>query len=131
MKSKYISARALQLDDILPIIATDVINTKLIRPELSNLIVGTLDYSNSETNFNRLETHIQQTIDQNAYYRFTTLNFLEFSTTSCIWLDKEYDTDNHFALNQMDSAYSKIYSESKKTTCSIVPVFTVSKSVFE
>lgn len=131
MKSKYISARALQLDDILPIIATDVLNTKIIRPGLSNLIVGTLDYSSTLDNSNRLETHIQQTIDQNAYYRFTTLNFLEFSTTSCIWLDREYNTDNHFALNQLDSAYSKVYGESKQTKCSLVPVFTVSKSVFE
>ena len=131
MTSKYISARALKLEDILPIISTDVLNTKLIRPGLSNLIVGTLDYSSTLDNSNRLETHIQQTIDQNAYYRFTTLNFLEFSTNKCIWLDKEYGTNNHFALNQLDSAYSKIYGETKTTTCSIIPVFTVSKSIFE
>lgn len=118
----YQTARALALKDILPIVSKDVVDTVIMSDSLSNIVVGYLDYEN------RLENHIKNTILINGTYRFTTLNFTYFKTSSCVWLNNEYGTDTKFALNKLDETYSKLYAESNYATCLQVPVFEVSKN---
>ena len=116
------STRPLEVEDILPIVSKDVINTLLIRPNISNEIVGYLDYGD------RLTTHINKTISYKGYYKFLNEKFPYFTTTKCYWLSTEYDESHQFALKKIDEEYSKIYNEEKNTSCSVIPVAEVSKS---
>lgn len=117
-----VTARGLRAEDILTIISKDVINTILVRPNISNEIVGYLDFDN------RMEEHLKKTVSYNGYYRFINENFPYFVSSKCYWLDTDYDSSYQFALVKVDDTYSKIYNESKTSTCSIVPVVEVSKS---
>lgn len=127
--AKYKSASPLKVEDILPIVSKDVLNTIIISPSFSNEIVGTLDYKNQvDTYDNRLEANIAKTISRNGTYRFTTLNFMYFSTNKCIWLNTNYGDNGLFALNKIDDTYSKIYNENSTQKCLVVPTFKLSKS---
>jgi len=116
------STRPLSVEDILPVVSKDVINTLLIRPNISNEIVGYLDYGD------RLTKHIERTISYQGYYKFENADFPYFVTSKCYWLSTKYDDTHQFALSKMDETYSKIYNENKTTTCSVVPVAEVSKA---
>ena len=118
---KYPSARLLKVDDLLPIISKDVLNSIVLYPEYSNKIIGNLNY------VGRVESSINHTVDNGGIYRFTTFDYMYLSTDKCIWLDTEYKDNQQFALNKLDATYSKIYNENKDTTCNLIPVFKVTK----
>ena len=118
---KYPSARLLKVEDLLPIISKDVLNSIVLYPEYSNKIIGNLNY------VGRVESSINHTVDNGGIYRFTTFDYMYLSTDKCIWLDTEYKDNQQFALNKLDATYSKIYNENKDTTCNLIPVFKVTK----
>lgn len=122
IKTKYkTSTKALQVEDILPVVSKDINDTITIRPELSPKVVGYLDYGN------RISTHINETISTNGIYRYKTLKFPYLTTSSCIWLDTNYNETTQFAMAKLDNDYTKLYNEQKTQSCSIVPLFEVSK----
>ena len=122
IKTKYkASTKALQVEDILPVVSKDINDTITIRPGLSPQIVGYLDYGQRVTN------HIAQTIGFNGIYRYKTLNFPYLTTSSCIWLDTAYNETSQFALAKLDDEYTKLYNESINSSCVVVPVFEVAK----
>lgn len=116
------SARPLEVKDILPVVSSDVVDTVLVRPNISNEVVGYLDYGD------RLNAHISKTISYQGYYKFLNEKFPYFVSSKCYWLSTSYDDTHQFALQKMDDTYSKLYNEVKSTSCSIVPVVEVSKS---
>ncbi len=113
--------RGLKVEDILPIISKDVTYTTLMRPPISNEIVGNLSYGT------RLNDYITSTINQNGFYRFLNEKFPYLVSTKCYWLDTNYNDSYKFALTKVDNEYSKVYNESKETTCSVIPVAIVDK----
>ena len=117
----YPRARLLKVEDILPIVSKDVLNTIIIYPKLSNEIVGTLKYED------KTKKYISETVEKSGIYRFTSLKYMYFKTSKCIWLDTEYKDDQIFALNELDDTYSKIYNESKEANCNLIPVFKITK----
>ena len=119
--SEKASTKALQVEDILPVVSKDINDTITIRPGLSPQIVGYLDYGQRVTN------HIAQTIGFNGIYRYKTLNFPYLTTSSCIWLDTAYNETSQFALAKLDDEYTKLYNESINSSCVVVPVFEVAK----
>lgn len=119
------SARALKVEDILPVVSKDINETIIIRPTLSPQVVGYLDYGE------RIKEHIASTIGYKGIYRYKTLNFPYLTSQSCIWLDTAYDETTQFALAKLDSDYTKLYNEVKTQSCSIVPLFEVSKETLK
>ena len=117
-----VTTRPLGVEDILPIISKDVVDTLLIRPNISNEVVGYLDYGD------RLYAHLNKTISYEGYYKFLNDKFPYFVTSKCYWLSTAYNDTYQFALQKMDDTYSKVYNESKNTSCSVVPVVEVSKA---
>lgn len=115
----------LKVEDILPIISNDITSSIIMRPNLSNEVIGYLNYGT------RLEEQINKVITYNGNYRFTNTTYPYFSTTKCYWLNTTYNDTKQFALKKMDETYSKIYGEDKTTECSIVPVLEVSKKNLE
>ena len=121
--TNYPTGKLLDAKHILPIISKDVLNTIIITPNYSNEIVGILDYGE------RKQASIDRTVSRNGTYRFTTLDYLYFSTSKCIWLNTKYGKDNLFALNKLDNTYSKLYKESNEQKCEIIPIFEVNKGI--
>ena len=117
-----VSTRKLQIDDILKIISKDINNSLIIREELSDAIIGYLNYEN------RIENIIQQTIPYNGYYSFLNAEYQYLVTSKCYWLNKEYSATQGFALTKIDDEKTKIYGEQNDISCSVVPVIIAPKT---
>ena len=117
-----VSTRPLVVQDLLNIISNDVIDSKLIRNNLSDVIIGNLNYQN------RMDTMINNTINYNGYFSFNNQRFSDLSSTRCYWIDSQYGTDKAFALEKVNDTTSRIYGNDINNSCSIIPVIIVSKS---
>ena len=117
-----VSTRSLTVEDLLKIISTDVVNSKIISPNLSDVIIGNLNYQN------RLNTIINDTINRNGYFIFNNQRFNDLSSTKCYWLDSEYGSEKAFAFEKIDDTTSQIYGNEKTNSCSVIPVIIVAKA---
>ena len=116
-----VNVRELQIDDILKIISKDVNKSIMIREELSDSIIGYLNYGN------RIDDIINKTTPYNGHYSFLNEEYEYLETKKCYWLNKEYDDKKAFALTKKDEETSKIYGEEKLTSCSVAPVIIAPK----
>ena len=117
-----VSNRALLADDVLKVISTDITNSLLIRDTLSDSIIGNLLYTG------RMNTEINRAVSGIGYFKFIKENYLYLTSTNCYWTSTEYDTNNGFAVIDIDTINSKLYSEAKTTSCNVVPVLIVDKT---
>ena len=117
-----VSTRALKLEDILNIVSNNVESSYLVRDNLSDVIIGKLDYNDR---FNEI---VNKAINSNGYFKFSNQAYPYLTTSKCYWLNNEYNTDKAFALVKMDENNSKIYGEVKTNECSVVPVLEVAKA---
>ena len=117
-----VSTRALKLEDVLNIVSNNVESSYLVRDNLSDVIIGKLDYNDR---FNEI---VNKAINSNGYFKFSNQAYPYLTTSKCYWLNNEYNTDKAFALVKMDENNSKIYGEFKTNECSIVPVLEVAKA---
>lgn len=120
-----VSTRSLKIEDILSIISNDVESSYLVRDNLSDVIIGKLDFED------RFTQELNKMIDSNGYYKFSNLAFPYFSTSKCYWIDNDYNQNKAFALVKIDENNSKIYGELKTNECNVVPVLEVSKANLE
>ena len=116
-----VQSRGLTVNDILPIISRDIVNTVMMRPPKSNEIIGYLNYGN------RVNDYISSTIQENGYYRYLNEQFPYLVSSKCYWLQTEYG-NTKFALTKVDAEYSKIYNAPSNTECSVIPIVTISKA---
>ena len=117
-----VSTRALKLEDILNIVSNNIESSYLVRDNLSDVIIGKLDYND------RFNAIVNKAINSNGYFKFSNQAFPYFTTSKCYWINNEYNTDKAFALVKMDENNSKIYGEVKTNECSVVPVLEVAKA---
>lgn len=117
-----VNTRPLLVEDLLKIVSTDVLNSVLIRENISNLIIGNLTYGN------RMEEEISKAVGYNGYYHFNNGKFGFLSTTNCYWTNSIYNTDNSFAVKISDENNTKIYGEVNTSSCNIVPVILANKA---
>jgi hypothetical protein len=117
-----VTNRALEVDDALNIISLDIINSLLVRENISDSIIGNLSYDN------RIITEKTKAITYNGYYKYLNESFNYLSSSTCYWTNTEYDASNGFALKEIDTTYSKLYNEPKTTSCKVVPVIIVNKT---
>ena len=110
------------ITDLLKPISKDILNSYIIRDNLSDTIIGKLN------NDDRINSIINLTKSSNGYFKFLNGKYNYLVTSKCYWLNNEYDTNSAFALTKIDSTNSKIYGEVKTSTCSIVPVIIASKT---
>ena len=117
------TTRALKVEDILKIISRDVTNSYLVRPNLSDSIVGLLSEGT------RMSDLINNTINSNGYIKFDNQKFTYFNSAKCYWFKDNYGAKG-FALGNIDSTNSKIYGENNDSTtkCSVVPIIIASKA---
>jgi len=117
-----VDTRALQAQDILKIISTDITNSFLIRNNISDVIIGSLKYNN------RMTSDISRVINSSGYYRFINEKFDFLSSNNCYWTKSEYNSNYGFAVKKTDDLTSNLYNETKESTCNIIPVIIASKS---
>jgi hypothetical protein len=117
-----VNTRSLTVEDLLKVVSTDIINSFLIRDNLSDTIIGNLNYNN------RMNTEITRAVSYNGYYDFLNVEFSYFFADNCYWTNSEYDVINGFAVKKIDGNNSKIYSEAKTSNCNVVPVILANKS---
>ena len=116
-----VETRKLQIDDILKIISKDISNSLIKREEVSDAILGYMNYGN------RINNIISKTVPYNGYYTFLNTEYSYLATNKCYWLNKEYKDTKVFALTKIDDEISKVYGEEKNKECSVVPVIIVPK----
>lgn len=117
-----VNKRALVVGDLLNIASNDVVSSVLSRENISDLVIGNLNYQG------RMTTEINRAINYNGYFKFLSQNYPYFISSSCYWTNTEYDTNNSFAVKVNGELESKIYKELKETTCKVVPVIIANKS---
>lgn len=128
--------RPLNISDLLNVISTDIIDSVLVRENLSDKVIGNLKFDNGIES--RLDKELNKITDSNQKYKFLNYRFLNekfpfLVSSKCYWINTEYDSENVFALTKIDDTYSKIYKESKakEDGCEVVPVIIASKSLLE
>lgn len=119
-----VDTRELKVTDILSIISTDVMNSWLVRDELSNALIGNLEYGD------RIDTEISKAIHYDGYYIFNNSKFKFLSLNSCYWTNSSYNNEKGFGIVRLDEEYTKLEGFSKDTSCYIVPVIIASKDKF-
>lgn len=116
-----VNLRAATVEDILRPISKDVVNSVMVRDNLSDEIIGNLNDPN------RLTTEINKLISYNGYFKYLNSKFPYLASNKCYWLKSDYQ-DGAFAFIKIDDDYSKIYKEDVSTSCTILPIIEVSKS---
>ncbi len=119
-----VARRALELNDLLPLISTDIENSYITKELYSDIVIGNLSYGN------RLDTLIQDTIIYGGNYEFLNDSFPILQPNSCVWTVTEFDVSSTYALNIGDNDVSTIESTLDTTQCKIVPVIMVNKNRF-
>ena len=120
-----VTVRKLKLEDILPIISTDVTKSFLVRPNLSDDLIGYMK------NSNRITEIIAKVKNYNGYFKFDSTRFNFLSSSICYFTNDEYNENSVFAVKRVDDNTANIYSESKTNTCNVIPVLVVDKSIIE
>lgn len=117
-----VPTRDLKVNDLLNIVSTDVLDSLLVRDNLSDSIIGKLDYGT------RLNTELQKLISYNGYYKFNGTKFSYLSSNKCYWINNEYNTSKGFAITKINDLETKIYGEDKTRECSTIPIIVASKN---
>lgn len=113
--------RTLKVKDLLNIISNDISNSFLSRDNLSDSIIGNLNYTGS------YERELEKVKQKNGYYKFANTSYMYLATNKCYWIDDEYDALNGFALTKIDEDNSKIFGLDKISECSYIPVIIANK----
>lgn len=116
-----VNLRAATVEDILRPISKDVVNSVMVRDNLSDEIIGNLNDPN------RLTSEINKLISYNGYFKYSNSKFPYLASNKCYWVKSDYQ-DGAFAFIKIDDDYSKIYKEDVSTSCTILPIIEVSKS---
>ena len=116
-----VNLRAATVEDILRPISKDVVNSVMVRDNLSDEIIGNLNDPN------RLTSEINKLISYNGYFKYLNSKFPYLASNKCYWVKSDYQ-DGAFAFIKIDDDYSKIYKEDVSTSCTILPIIEVSKS---
>lgn len=121
--SDSINIGGLSAINVLKHISEDVVNSKLVAPNLSDMIIGESNY------LNRADEKLKSLPLLNGHYEFSNLSFDYLNSSNCYWTNTEYDSNRAYAVKRVDSNISKLYPEDKNTLCSIVPTISVSKDL--
>lgn len=114
----------LKLENILNFISQDINNTYLIRENLSDRIVGYIEYNN------RFEKYLNNIVKPyNSYFKYDDTKYNFLSSNKCYWINTEYDELKAFALVKDPEKGSIITPYEKSNTCSAVPIIKLSKEI--
>ena len=118
------NTRLLNIEDILNVVSRDLKDSVLVRPNVSDLVIGNLSYDG------RLEKVLLKATNNQGYFKFLN-KFAYFYSSDCYWLNNEYNTNNSFGVEILDQNSMRIGDIAKTETCKFVPVIIANKPVKE
>ncbi len=116
-----VNRRSLKLEDILSVISKDISNSVIKKENMSDIVIGNLSYND------RVTTEINELIAYEGYYSYSNIKYDYLQSSSCIWLENEYDLENAFSFKQLNAEYSTITKTNKNVNCRVVPVIEATK----
>ncbi len=116
------NVRGLSASELLVAISKDVENTKLIRPDLSDTIVGNVAYQN------RSNEILTRAITYNGHFTFDSYLYDYFSSVNCYWTDTTYNFNYGYGVESINDSTSKLGPIDKDTSCRVVPVIEATKA---
>lgn len=119
-KSWNVTTQILSVSDVLKVVSKDIENSVLVRPDISDLVIGTLN------NENRIDSVITKASSQNGYFKFLK-KFTYFNFNECYWLNGPNNDGFGFAIAPLDEESLKIYLEKKDSKCKVIPVIVAEK----
>lgn len=127
ISSWTVQTRKLLVSDLLKVVSTDIMDSVLIRNNMSNHIIGNLTFDS------RILSEINRATQYDGHYEFINTNFDYLVSSTCYWTSDEYKfelnpTDKGFAYRVIDETYSSIVGENKSSVCNIIPVIIANKS---
>ena len=114
------NTRMLEAKDILKVVSKDINSTLIVTPNISDVILGTVKYSN------RADDILTKVGNTNGHITYDN-KFKLFDTDKCIWTSTKYNNNQGYAYIKNDNK-SKLYGEANNTTCNIIPVIIAQKS---
>lgn len=117
-----VPSREFRISDILNVISNDIIDSIIVKENISNSIIGDLKYEN------RLDNIVNKVIANNARFHFHNDKYSFLSTAKCYWINNNYGSNRAFAFERINTTSSEVYGKPKTETCSVVPVIIVSKT---
>lgn len=120
LKSNWsVDVEYLTASEIIKVISTDIKSSYLKRPNISDLIIGTVN------NDSRAIDILDIAKSSNGYFTFDKEEFLFLDASSCVWTVDEY-SNKAFAL-EGGITTGKISAIDKSETCKIIPVIVIDK----
>lgn len=107
----------LDTKSLLKLISTDINNSYIKRPNISDKIIGKV------LTDNRANSIINYAKKENYHFQFNNDNYPYLKTSNCIWTIDEYNSNESFALSN-----NKLGNMNKNEVCKVIPVAKVLKS---
>jgi hypothetical protein len=117
------TTRLLNISDVLHVVSRDLKDSVLVRPNVSDFIIGNVSYQD------RLDKVVLSATSNQGYFKFLN-KYSYFYSDNCYWLNSEYDINNSFAVQVFDQNSMKISGINKLETCKFVPVIIGNKPNF-
>lgn len=121
-----VTTRLLSVQDILSPISKDITSSVLVRPEISDLVIGNLAYEG------RMNKVLLKAINSGGLFKFLN-KYSYFTTTDCYWVsafykdENETDKETTFVATTYDESSTQIYETLKTENCKVVPVIIANK----
>ncbi|MDD4795662.1 MAG: hypothetical protein PHG03_03785 [Bacilli bacterium] len=116
-----VTTRSLSVEDLIKIISRDVTSSTLIRENISDKLIGNLNYSN------RINTELAKAISGDGAYKFLNEKFPYLVSADCYWMETNYNDDKAFALKKSTDIHTEIFGKLKSDTCKVIPVVSIEK----
>ena len=117
--------RKLTAEDILRIISTDISNSWLIRSNISDSIIGNVEYGT------RPSSEITSAIASNGYFKYNSQKFSYIASNKCYWTSSNYSDSLGFAFTKIDDNNAKLFGYDKSLDCSFIPVIIAPKTAIQ
>lgn len=116
-----VTTRSLNVEDLIKIISRDVTSSILARENISDKLIGNLNYQS------RINSELAKAISGNGTYKFLNERFPYLVSADCYWMETNYNDDKAFALKKSTDIYTEIFGKLKSDTCKVIPVVSIEK----
>jgi len=117
-----VSTRPLEATDIMKVISKDIYESVLVRNDLSDAIIGNMTYGN------RINEQLNKATEANGLFRFSSQTFSYLSSQQCFWTNTSYNSTRAFAVQRTDNETTRLFGETRTTSCKVIPVILAPKS---
>ena len=108
-------------EQILNAISSDIIDSTIVLPNISERVVGNVSYDKRAINL------LNDVASKKGYIKFNKSYFNNLASDNCYWTDIEYDNEKAYAIINLNETSIKLYGEFKNSTCKFVPIIEINK----